>query len=713
METKKIESTEKLEPIDRAKKRLPRMVRLMSKAHEIGKRCMEFVAGEQWEDKYKADREASKRPMITINKLDNFVNMVVNKNSQERSRIKAIPFEDADADHAKVVNGLIRHIQYSDKSDAGEAYSNAFFDLVSMGFGYVRVDTEYCDEMAVTEQEIVINPIDDPLSVYLDPKGKFAFVIKFIPKDEFEEEYGEHGPSGWDVNLSGDDPDDVMVVEYWEKTETDVTIYSIEIPEPIAPEIPVDDVEAAIAGIQGPVQQSPKGPITVTEEELQEYLALYPDIDTSINRKSKKIEVKQYLFAGDDVLEEKQWAGKYIPIVGCFARKFKTRSGEIFFKPLVFNALDPQIYYNFLKSQDAELMMMAPKSPWIGAEGQFDGHEDEWSNSNTSHIPYLQYKPVDIGGQLAPPPHRSGPPQVNVAFYNNMQMASDEIKSCIGMYDASLGATSNETSGKAILARSRQGDVSTHHFSAASNTMLRQVGLIIIDLRPKIYDTPRMIRILGDDMADEVVKINAPHIDQKTGKMVNYDMTAGKYDIKIDTGSSSITRRLDAAENLIQFAQAVPKAGELSAHIIAKNLDFEYADELSNLLRAALPQGLTDRAKQLEDGSNGGPTPEQLQMQKMQQALMGMNQQLQQTQQAAQNLAKENQVLKGKISQADVVMAQIKAQSEVRQEQIESAAQVEVARINNGYRSNPMPVPAVAPPGNRPPMAMAYPDGRV
>jgi hypothetical protein len=220
-----------------------------------------------------------------------------------------------------------------------------------------------------------------------------------------------------------------------------------------------------------------------------------------------------------------------------------------------------------------------------------------------------------------------------------------------------------------------------------------------------------MIRILGDDMADEVVKINQPHIDKKTGKMVNYDMTAGKYDIKIDTGSNSITRRLDAAENLLQFAQAVPKAGELSADFIARNLDFEYADELAMRLKAAIPPPLLDRVKQLEDGANGGPTPEQLQAQKMQQALMAMNQQLQQVQQAAQELARENAALKGKINQADVIIAQIKAQSEVQRERIESAANVQVARINSGA-DNTMPVPAVAPPGNRQQTAMVYPNGR-
>ncbi|MDD5060919.1 MAG: portal protein [Candidatus Marinimicrobia bacterium] len=699
------EKTEKTEVIERAKKNLTRMVKLMSKAHEVGKRCMEFVGGEQWEDGDIKDRLATKRPMITINKLSNFVNIVVNKNSQERSRIKALPFEDSDVDTARVVNGLIRHIQYSDKSDAGEAYSNAFFDLVTMGFGYWRVDTEFVDDMSVDEQEIVINKIDDPLSVFLDPDGNFAIVVKFIPKDIFEEKYGEHKDGDWGIiGLKGDDPEDVMMVEYWEKTETNVEIFKIEIPEQVVDGAPVAEIDAAIELSLNPEQAEPtkSKTITVTEDELKDY----PDAVVIKQRKSKKSVVKQYLFAGNDELESSDWAGKYLPIIGVYGRKFKTRNGEIFFKPLVFDAIDPQKYYNYLKSQDFELMRMAPKNPWIGAEGQFTGHEDEFSNSNTDNVPYVEYKAITVDGQVVPSPQRTSPPPVNAAFYQNIMQSNDEIKACIGMYDASLGATSNETSGKAILARGRQGDVATHHFTQASNVALRQTGLVIVDLRPHIYDSARTIRILGDDMKDEVVKINQPFVDPKTGKTVTYDMTQGKYDIKIDIGSNSMTRRLDAAENLLEFARVVPKAGEIGADFIAGNLDFEYADELSKRLKAAQNPALLDRVKQLEQNENGGPTPEQIQMQKMAQAVQGMQQQLGQAQQAIQVMAKENQMLKSKVSQADVIIARIKADSEIKKEQIESAASVEVARINSGSQNIPIPAQEVAPAGNRNNMAM-------
>ena len=690
--------------LDRAKKNLARMVKVMAKSHEVGKKCMEFIGGEQWEDSDIISRKSTNRPMLTINKLSPYVNSVVNKNSQERSRIRAVPAEDSDVDTARVVNGLIRHIQYSDKSDAGEAYANAFFSLVTMGFGYWRVDTEYVDDDSVTEQEIVINKIEDALSVYLDPEGRFAIVVKFLPKDEFEEKYGEHDASDWNIpDLKGDSADDVMVVEYLEKTEVDNEIFKIELPEQIAGDIPANTIDSAI---EYTVNQQPKEnskTITVTKEELQNY----PDATVIASRKSKKSKVKQYIFAGADELESNDWAGKYIPIIGCFGRKFKMRNGEFFYKPLIFDAIDPQKYYNYLKSQDFELMMMAPKSPWVGAEGQFDGFEDSYSRSNIDNVPYLEYKPITIDGQMAPPPQRQPPPQPNVAFYQNMMQANDEIKACIGMFDASLGAQGNETSGKAILARKQQGDISTYHFTVASNYALRQTGLVIVDLRPYIYDTARTIQILGDDMTDEAVKINQPYVDPKTGKIVHYDMTSGKYDVKIDVGSNSLTRRMDAAENLLEFARVVPKVGEISADLIAKNLDFEYAEELAARLKAAIPPQLLDRVKQLEQGDQGGPTPEQIQMQKMVQAIQGMQQQLGQAQQIMQGMAKENQALKGKISQDAIMIEQIKAQAGITEKKIEAAADVQVAQIQGRFaNNNPMPMQAVAPVGNRQNTAM-------
>lgn len=683
-EKKVKELGEENEVMTRAKRRLTRMVTSLSKAHEIGRECMEAVAGDQWTTEEVEKREKTGRPLITINRLSPFVNQVVNKNSMERARIKAVPFEDADVDKGKVVNGLLRHIQSSEKSDAGEAYSNAFFNLGSAGFGYFRIDTEYCNEMSM-DQEILIKEIKDPFSVYLDPDGDFAIVVDFVPADVFKEEYDGSTGGDWDVSQELDKPhlDDVMRVEYWERTLEETTIYQIEIFPDIVEQSDVNDVDSAIANTMMETENK-KSVTVVTKKQLDE---LDKDYQIIKHRETKLPTVKRYIFSGDEQLKVDDWPGKYIPIIGMFAREHTLKDGEKFFKAIVKDALDPQKMYNFYKSQDAELMQQAPKSTWIGAKGSFKGFERDYDEANLVATARLEYNPVVSNGVMAPPPQRVAPPMPSQGYYANITQASDEIKACIGIFDPSLGEQGNEVAARAILARQKQGDISTYHYTMAANSALYRAGVVIVDLIPNIYNTARTIRILGDDMADEVVKINQSFVD-KDGTPKLYDLSVGEYDIKIDIGASSATRRMDAAENLLEFSRVVPRAGEIGADIIVGNLDFEKADELSMRLRAALPPDLLMKVDMMQKGAS----PEQVQLHMMQQ-------QMQQLVQTLHGMGEENKKLKQRLGQMNIEEANIDAQSEIAREKIKSGAEVQKELIRQ--RFNPSMPPGAGPVGRR------------
>ena len=677
--------------IERAKDNLNRMVEKLRYAHKIGKKCMEMVAGDQWELDEIKSRSGTNRPCITVNKLANPLNISANTAAMERSRINVVPAEDTDVSKAKVINGLIRHIQYSDKSNAGEAYLNADFDLRSCGYGYWRVDTEYCNEMSF-DQDIVINKIDEPNTVYLDPDGYFAIIPKFLHKDVFKKKYGEvDGADFWgDIKIEGNHDDEVMIVEYWEKEEKKQKIYKIELPEVISVEGGSVELDNTIqATMQPEVSQKPPEVIIVTEEELKGY----DDYMVIDERETDIPTIKQYLFAGNKQLEEKEWPGKFIPIVGCFSREFRTQNGDTFYKPMVYDSIDPQRIYNYYRSQDAELMEKAPKAEWLGSPEQFKGHEDDYDTANQQAVSRLHYNAVTgPNGQLLPPPQKIPPPQPSQGYYANMMQASDEIKSTMGLFDPSLGAQENPQSGRAIIASRQQGDAATYHFTLEINAGLRRTGLILVDLISHIYDTSRTIRILGEDMTEEVVQINQEYVN-KDGKRVLYDLTTGSYDVKIEIGPNSLTRRQEAAESTLEFARVLPAVNVVAPDLIASNMDFENAEQLALRLKAGVSPQILERVKQFEQSEQGGPTPEQI-------AMMQLKQQLGKAVQAVQGLSKENQALKGKITQDKILVEKIKAAAGIKEEQIKSQTDITEALIKANANKNPMS-PAAIPAGSR------------
>jgi Phage P22-like portal protein len=687
--------------LERAKKRFEVITKEYAYTHKIAKKCHDFVAGEQWSKE--AEKSRGDAPTLTINKLSSSVNNVVNKSSMESLNIQILPFEDDDSDNARVKNGLLRHIQYSDKSDAAVAFNNGLFDLVVGGFGYWRIDSDFISEDSF-DQELSIEPIDDPFGVYIDKGKQYAFCIKCISEDEYKEKYGDELPKEWDTTqyISKSNEGDVLLLEYWEISKEKVTIHKIEILEEIpAPEEEID-IEKFIGEITEPkTDRSKPKYMVVTDEELESI----PEYVINSSRESYKKIVKQYILSADKILETNDWDGNYIPIIGVYSRKFVTDEGW-FWKPLVYDSLDAQTLYNYERSQNAEILMQAPLAPWVGYEGQFDGHETEFSEAHKSRVGYIESKPVVIGGQVLPHPQRQMPPQGSQSYVQSMMQASDEIQATMGIFDSSIGARSNEVTGKAILAREEQGDVTTYHFALAMKQGYRETGLIAIDLIPHKYDTARTIRILGDDMEDEIVKINEEFIDKKTGEVKRYDMEQGSYDLKITTGTSNITRKMDTAENLLNFAKTLPQSGGVIGDLIAKNLTFDNSEELADRLKATIDPAIFARMKQMKDetenGGNGVDPQQQMIMQKfgmVQQQLVG-------AQQTIQQLATENKALKNREVQSRIQIAQIQANSDMRKQQMQDNTDIRIAQMNNQndiqeeiIRRQPIPgQPMYAPP---------------
>lgn len=557
--------------------------------------------GEQWPGSVEQQRREEGRPCLTINKLPAFVRQVVNDARQNKPQIKVHPVDDkADVRTADIINGLIRNIEYT--SNAPAVYDTAVEQAVNGGFGYFRIGLDYAYDDSF-ELDLSIERIQNQFSVYGDPNSTavdssdwdVAFIVNKVPHAEYKRKYGDAAKVSWDDDTAWAaasdewrDDKDVMVAEWWTREEVEREI------------VLMSDGS------------------TYAREDLENDPDLLALLDVGIlqevkSRVAKSHKVTQRIMSGVEILEENDWPGRYIPIVPVYGEEFDVE-GKRYFRSLIHHAKDPQRMFNYWRTSATELVALAPRVPWVGEDGTFDADEN-WQTANTHSHAYLVY---ERGSQ---PPQRQ-PLDVGTAAGSLQEAlnASDDIKSIIGMYDASLGARSNETSGKAILARQREGDVSTFHFIDNMSRAIHHAGRILIDLIPKVYTEARVVRVIGEDESQEAVQINQPIQKQdENGNVIEamHDLTAGKYDLTVTTGPSYTTQREEAVVQMTELIRAYPDAAPKIADILAKNFDWPGADEI---------------AKRFSP-DNGGLPPE-------------IKKQIQEGQKLIQQLQQENAMLK-------------------------------------------------------------------
>jgi hypothetical protein len=586
------------------------------------------------------------RPCLTINKLPQHVRMVTNEQRQNRPSGKVIPADDnADVQVAAIYDGMVRHIEYM--SDADVAYDTACENQVTYGEGYIRVLTEYCDENTF-DQDLRIGRIRNSFSVYMDPMAQdptgadaeWCFITEDLTKEEYEREYPNAAPlssmlaSGVNDQYLSQwlDENTIRIAEYFYYTHKKETLN-------------------LYPGNNSFFEGTP-------EDKDMKRMGVKPIRSREVDRRK----VMWMKTNGYEVLQEQEWAGKWIPVVRVIGNEFEVE-GQIYISGLVRNAKDAQRMYNYWTSQEAEMLALAPKAPFIGYGGQFEGYEMQWKTANTTNWPYLEVNPdvTDGAGAVLPLPQRAAPPLPQTGLIQAKMGASEDIKSTTGQYDSSLGMAGNERSGRAILAREKQGDTGTYHYVDNLARAIRHITRQLVDMIPKIYDTERIARIVGIDGEVDMVKINPEQPepvkeirDMESGILIEkiYNPGVGRYDVVVTTGPSYMTKRQESMDAMSQILQGNPQLWSVAGDLFVKNMDWPGAQELADRLAKTIDPKLLE---------NGDKDPA---LQAAEQQMQAMAQEMEQMYGMMQQFQKsvEVQDLERKNFEADIKAYQAETQ---------------------------------------------------
>jgi hypothetical protein len=596
VEEKSVSDDDAADVISEARENLVQCMTAEGDYREKAVSDLNFRVGNQWPAKVMQDREQAGQPCLQFNLIPKFIRQVTGDARQNVPGINVVPENSkASKEVADVLKGVVRYIEHA--SVASYVYAKGLDSSAASGRGYWRVDTDYTDDDTF-DQEIRIFPIVNSMSVYFDPlavgpcyqNAEWCIVRQWQNKKGFERD--NPGKNSYPDAIEGAigsqsdwfKPDAVCIAEYWRKESVDDELLSVK----IFPQDP--DIQ--------PYET------TITKSDM---LKKYPDVEITVlkRRKITRPNVVCYTITGNDVIHKRDWPGKFIPIVPVLGEETNV-DGKDYLAGIIRDMKDPQQAYNYWMTMLTEQIALAPKVPWVVTDFMIEPYKQEWDNMNNRNYPYVRYRPdpANPGG-----PQRQQPAQMSQGYAQMMQFAQGALNDTSGIFKPALGQESNETSGRAILARQKEGDTGTYVYIANWLLSVQYTGQIIVDLIPKIYDTERVLMILDENEEMQQIPVNQQFESEDTpGQKVQkiYDVRLGKYGVKVTSGPSYTTRRQEGANSLMEFMRIYPDAAPVIGDKLAHSMDWDGADEIGDRLKAlAIQKGFL-----APDASTGQPPPQ-------------------------------------------------------------------------------------------------------
>ncbi|MCC6800407.1 MAG: hypothetical protein IT325_09830 [Anaerolineae bacterium] len=600
----------------------------------MAKDDLAFSYGDQWPEYVQSQRTIENRPMITNNRLGAYIRRVCNNQRQQRPRIRANAADGrASRATARVISGMLRNIQSHSQADT--AFDTAYESAIRAGWGYWRVITRYCRDNSF-DQEVAIEPIDNPFSVYMDgfamdgSDAENALITDLMPKSKFRQLYPDADDgANWPMVGNGDDIGNWIEREYLRVAEH---FYTARTPD-------------TLIGLS-------TGDTMFASEVTEQVTALWDmsRIEVVRERPVQRKRIKWVKLTALEVLEERDWPGRWIPIVPVYG-SIEIRDGYRYRFGLTRDAKDPQRMANFWSTAATEWIGAAPKSKWLKAEGQDEGYEQEWRTANVDARASLTYKPVtDQNGQTLPPPQRIQPEPPPEGIVTMLQTANSDLSAVLGIVDPAMRIGGN-VSGKALNAERLQSDEGTFNFTDNLTRSMHHTGCIIIDMIRWIYTGERVMRIIGEDSRDSLVTVN-----QTVGDKVINDLTIGEYAVEVDAGPGYESRRQQSSETLVGLMDTPLgiQIAEKAPDVVVRDMDLVSADAIADRLAAANPLAQQDELPA------DFPDEARAMIQGLRNAMAGLQQQLEQ----ANMVIKSRADVEGMKAAAATHREQIKAETE-------------------------------------------------
>ncbi len=555
----------------------------------------------QWPDRVFQARDGESRPCLTINKTRTHIRMVVNESLQNKASIKIRPTGGkASFEAAQIMQSIVDRVEYISK--ASIAYKTAITHQIEGGIGYCLIETGYVDDKSF-DQDIYIRGCKDPTCVFLDPDireadgsdANFGFVFEKMPRDEFDAKYPKFKDKVGSSTLGKDDmwlsQDHVMVAMFHERTQAKDELITY---------INPDNNER----FRGHKSEIEPDLYKVVKAQIQS-----GELDGQF-REVQTQDVKWYLIAGDQVIDRGDWIGKYIPIARVVGEE-TIIAGELDRKGLTRFLIDAQRMLNYNASAQIEYGALQNKVPYTGAQEAFDGQEG-WKDSNIKNYAYLQFNHLDSEGNPIPQqalPQRQQPPTPAPVYAQGMKDAQEQMMMASGQYQAQMGENENAKSGKAINERQRQGDTQTYNFTDNQYDMYRFIGMQVIDLIPKVYDTKRVLQIRAEDGAPKSITIdpdakeafNELTSEAEETQEIVFNPAVGEYDVMSDPGPNYATQRQEAWNAISVILQQNMELASVIGDLLFKFGDFpgaqEIMDRLQKEIKATKPYLFDDNAE--------------------------------------------------------------------------------------------------------------------